>query len=163
VLHAGAWSFDTVFAATRRAAMALDHQGRPTIALEAGGIQLAVLESGAGAKSPARPLAAAEEIVDAPADAGIPEGELRAWPLPNRGASMNVAFAVPQPGPVDLAIYDLAGRRVRALVPERAAGGASAARWDGHDERGGDVQPGVYFLRLQSGAYARQLKVVRVP
>jgi len=62
-------------------------------------------------------------------------------------------------GPAAVEVFDVSGRRVRALALEpRAGAGATgsatdaggamfAARWDGRDAFGRDVAPGVYFLR----------------
>jgi hypothetical protein len=45
-------------------------------------------------------------------------------------------------------IFDLAGRRVRRLGPERMSAGSLALSWDGRDEAGSVVPPGVYAYVL---------------
>ena len=40
------------------------------------------------------------------------------------------------------------------------SGGMLEIAWDGLDERGSPVAPGVYFLRAESGGYRETLKVV---
>jgi hypothetical protein len=82
------------------------------------------------------------------------------WPLalatiaPNplvTGAQLR--FTLPAAGPVDLGVYDVAGRRVRTLM-SRADGavspGVHAVRWDGADDRGVRLASGVYFVRLHA-------------
>ena len=44
-------------------------------------------------------------------------------------------------------IYDLGGRRVRTFATLNGR-----AFWDGRDDRGELVRPGIYFVRVQSGA-----------
>lgn len=45
------------------------------------------------------------------------------------------------------AVFNILGQRVRLLeVPERGEG---TLEWDGRDQRGGVVSPGIYFIRLE--------------
>jgi hypothetical protein len=64
-----------------------------------------------------------------------------------------------------LGIYDLAGRRVRTLLPHLAQDmpGTTFYEWDGRDERGKTVPSGVYFAGLASGEdrVAQRLVFVR--
>lgn len=55
------------------------------------------------------------------------------------------------PRPVRLDIYDLSGRRMRRLERSVASGGYSVT-WDGRDEDGTTVAPGLYVLRLSAEA-----------
>ena len=50
--------------------------------------------------------------------------------------------------PVEITIYDVAGREVRTLVGEKLQAGDGVAVWDGLDGRGEKVASGVYFARL---------------
>ncbi|MEJ2721745.1 MAG: right-handed parallel beta-helix repeat-containing protein, partial [bacterium] len=52
---------------------------------------------------------------------------------------------------VTLAVYDVAGRRVKLLVAEEQGPGRFAVEWDGTTQRGGPAATGVYFYRLQAG------------
>jgi hypothetical protein len=72
-------------------------------------------------------------------------------------------FVLTQDGPCSLAIYDLQGRRVRALVDGVHPAGDHAVLWDGRDERGTAVASGVYFARLASpdGTRTERLALVR--
>lgn len=65
--------------------------------------------------------------------------------------STEIRFAVPAAGAkVTLAVYDVAGRRVRELVRGRVEGGLHTATWDGRDAGGLKVGAGVYFARLEA-------------
>lgn len=50
-----------------------------------------------------------------------------------------------------LTIHDVAGRVVRTLDPGPLPAGTHDVRWDGRDEAGARVAPGVYLARLVSG------------
>ncbi len=52
------------------------------------------------------------------------------------------------------AIYDAGGRRLRRFA---AANGGIC--WDGRDDAGGLVRPGIYFVRVESGGLARTVRV----
>jgi hypothetical protein len=63
---------------------------------------------------------------------------------------------------VTIAIFDVAGRRVRSLVDGAAAGGEATVTWDGHDDAGRAVASGVYFCRLRSADVTRTGKMLLV-
>jgi hypothetical protein len=78
-------------------------------------------------------------------------------PNPARGAAA-IRFARPSEAAATVAIYDVAGRRVRAWSFEGIAGiGESAGElegevlWDGRSDRGSRVANGIYFVRLSAG------------
>ncbi|MDM7917126.1 MAG: FlgD immunoglobulin-like domain containing protein [Candidatus Eisenbacteria bacterium] len=64
---------------------------------------------------------------------------------------LEVLFALDQAGDASLEIYDVAGRRVRALPLRGLAAGAGSALWDGLDAAGRTMPSAVYFVRLQAG------------
>jgi hypothetical protein len=90
-----------------------------------------------------------------------------AAPRPNPAhGELQFALGVPiaQGGAaLELAIYDLAGRRVRVIVQGPARTGRSTVRWDARDARGARLPGGVYLARLTSGAETRTRKVVLLP
>ncbi|MFO7950975.1 MAG: FlgD immunoglobulin-like domain containing protein [Candidatus Fermentibacteraceae bacterium] len=71
---------------------------------------------------------------------------------PNPFGSMAVIeYVVPAGGSsASLAVYDLQGRLVAALVDGPVAAGRHDAVWDGRDASGEQVPCGVYLLRLQA-------------
>jgi hypothetical protein len=72
-----------------------------------------------------------------------------------------VHFVVPgTSADVELAVYDLAGRRVRNLASGRIPGGLHARTWDGRNEDGRPVATGVYFYRLKAAETSLTRKVV---
>ncbi|MFN0150365.1 MAG: hypothetical protein ACKVU1_06595 [bacterium] len=71
-----------------------------------------------------------------------------------------IAFAIPSEMKVDLAVYDLSGRRVATLVSGVRRGGEHEAYWTGTDDRGVEVGSGVYFARLETPLATESRKLV---
>ncbi len=69
------------------------------------------------------------------------------YPNPfNPGTTVRFVLAAEQE--VEVAVFDLHGRRVRTLVQGVLAPGEHSARWDGRDGAGADVPAGMYLCRL---------------
>jgi len=66
-----------------------------------------------------------------------------------------IAYAVPEDGPVDLAIYDVSGRRVAQLVSREQSSGLYVTEWNAES-----FSSGVYFCRLQVGGKAASRKLL---
>jgi choice-of-anchor B domain-containing protein len=63
--------------------------------------------------------------------------------------------------PLDVAIFDPTGARVRSLVVgSRATPGTGAVRWDGRNDAGAAAGPGVYHAMLRVGSHVRSEKIV---
>lgn len=73
----------------------------------------------------------------------------RAFPNPTRGACA-FAFALKEPGNVEVAIHDVAGRLVRTLSPGMLAAGPHAVQWDGRRQSGAAAGPGLYFAEFRT-------------
>jgi hypothetical protein len=71
-----------------------------------------------------------------------------------------IFYRVPAAGPVKLAVYDVRGRLVATLVDGISQPGVFDAWWDGTDTSGLRVGSGVYFYRLESGAFKETRKMV---
>lgn len=82
-------------------------------------------------------------------------------PVPARGGA-SLAFTLPAAGPAILELLDVSGRRVARLAEGAFEAGRHVARWDGRDENGRTVSPGVYFVRLvtASGTAVRRVPVL---
>ncbi len=61
---------------------------------------------------------------------------------------------------VDLKVYDVAGRLVRALVGETRPAGSHQVVWDGRDGRGNPTASGVYFVRMIADSQVFTKKMV---
>ena len=84
-----------------------------------------------------------------------------ARPTPSRG-TVALALDCAAPGGVRLDVVDLAGRGVRVLG-RRSCGAGTTVRWDGRNDRGQPVAPGVYFVRAISatGSVSRRVVLAR--
>jgi flagellar hook assembly protein FlgD len=83
---------------------------------------------------------------------------------PNPAApGTTLRFDLPRRGPVDLAVYDVRGRRVRTLFRGIQDAGPHARSWDGRAEAGTACAAGVYFVRLTTAdaTLARKLVLLR--
>lgn len=97
--------------------------------------------------------------------AGTPRELALHHPEPNPfGATASFAVDVPrQAGPISLVVYDLAGRRVRTLHSGALEPGQHRLVWNGRDDRGDAVRPGIYLARLAGAAGVRTVRVVKTP
>jgi len=78
-------------------------------------------------------------------------------------SDVDVTFTLGRAGPVDLAIYDVLGREVRAVARGlRMEAGAQSLRWDGRDSGGREAGAGLYFVRLKTERATWTRTVARV-
>ena len=78
-------------------------------------------------------------------------------------AETAITFRVNVSGHVDLAVFDLAGQRIRTLFSGRRETGAHVVRWNGRDDGGTEVASGVYLYRLETREFkeARRLTLLK--
>ena len=74
-----------------------------------------------------------------------------------------IRYRVPDGTPALLTIFDPSGRRLRSMLdPAGYGGGWRVIAWDGRDDRGYDLPPGVYFCRLDAGSRHEARRVTRL-
>lgn len=93
----------------------------------------------------------AERIADAPA--------LHASPNPGNPRIV-IRFDLPTAQRVRLAIFDVAGRRVRRLADGDLPAGPQTFTWDGRDDAGREAATGSYLAELRAGAGAARVKLM---
>ncbi len=76
-------------------------------------------------------------------------------------AGTELRFELPDAGPYDITVFDMAGRRVAAFEGIGREG-RNAVRWDGRDEGGRNAAAGVYHYRLRAGGHEAAGKLVLV-
>ncbi len=76
------------------------------------------------------------------------------------GAPWRVDFDLACDAEVDVAVYDAAGRRTRALARGWRRSGAQVVNWNGTDAGDRPVATGIYFLRVQAGGESLSKKLV---
>lgn len=104
-------------------------------------------------------------LVDAPA-ARPPVALRLGAPAPNP-ARGDVSFALDVPAMMagqdhEVAMFDMAGRRVRTLASGLASAGRTQLRWDLRNARGERVRPGTYWARITVAGERRAQTVVVV-
>jgi len=72
------------------------------------------------------------------------------YPNPFRSTT-KIRFALPERGPVTLAVYDVMGRRVATIIESEMAAGVHDIAWNGRAESGQPLASGVYLYRLEAG------------
>jgi hypothetical protein len=71
-----------------------------------------------------------------------------------------IRFGLPEPVHARLLVYDVGGRLVRTLVQKTLPAGMHRVIWDGRDLDGRRVTSGVYFYRLEAGAFVQVKRMV---
>ncbi|MFZ1947510.1 MAG: FlgD immunoglobulin-like domain containing protein [bacterium] len=88
---------------------------------------------------------------------------VRAVSSPNPFAtSATIRFGLFSASQVEVTIYDFAGRSVRVVGRGWREPGDQAVEWDGRDESGSKVAPGIYLVRIAAGESSRTSKLVRL-
>lgn len=93
--------------------------------------------------------------------ASPPQLRLRIFPNPS-AAESNIAFDMPSSGRRRIDVYDVAGRRVRALADGVLVAGSYVENWDGRGDSGAPVHAGLYFVRLQSPGVTTVVRCLRL-
>lgn len=74
--------------------------------------------------------------------------------------TVTIPFELQSDGVVELAIYNVLGRRVSLLLSEPKRAGEYRVRWDSVDESGVVVSSGLYFVQLKAGDFRTVRKMV---
>jgi hypothetical protein len=75
----------------------------------------------------------------------------------------SIEFRAERPGRAVLEVYDVAGRKVATLLDGNVDEGIHVAQWNGRDDLGRQVRPGVYFytLKLDGQRETRRMILLR--
>jgi len=74
-----------------------------------------------------------------------------------------IGFDLAAAGRVELGIYSVDGRLIRALVDEERLAGSHEVTWDGRDAEGKKVAGGVYFYKLAGPGIAESRRMILLP
>ncbi len=74
--------------------------------------------------------------------------------------STTIRYSVPFSSTVRISVYNLLGQRVEELVDKNHKAGEFAVLWDGTNSGSGLVRSGIYFVRLESGAFTLVRKMI---
>ncbi|MFH1278626.1 MAG: M14 family zinc carboxypeptidase [Candidatus Eisenbacteria bacterium] len=74
-----------------------------------------------------------------------------------------IRFDLAKPSVVDLRVYDISGRLIRALVPaEGRDAGSHRVLWDGRNDSGKEVASGIYLYRIETNELREIRKMVLI-
>ena len=73
-----------------------------------------------------------------------------------------IGYQLPSASSVKIVIYNVIGQEVRTLVNSFEPSGYLKTKWDGRDNRGYGVAPGIYFYKLTAGKFVDIKKMVFV-
>lgn len=96
------------------------------------------------------PVGAATPLAVVDEGAGEARPSLSVAPNPALG-SASVRFRLSSEASVELAVFDVLGRKVRTIGRGHFLAGEHAVTWDGRDREGKPAPSGVYFVRLDRG------------
>ena len=91
-----------------------------------------------------------QETIEQPKDFQL----LQNYPNPFN-PSTTIAYQLPEPGHVELVIYNMEGQKVVTLVSERQPAGSYTYEW-----HAGALASGVYFYRITSGKFVGVKKLL---
>jgi hypothetical protein len=74
--------------------------------------------------------------------------------------STAINYSLVQSSRVTLRIYSVLGARVATLINQYQTPGRYSLQWDGSDDRGRRLGPGVYLYRIDAGGFTRSQKLV---
>lgn len=101
------------------------------------------------------------DSADLPSTESAGPAYLTAFPNPFN-PQVEIRFNMPQAGKVALDVYDLRGRKVRALVGSFMDQGEHSVMWDGRDAKGSRVSSGVYFAKMATGSVEHSRRLVLI-
>jgi len=73
-----------------------------------------------------------------------------------------IEYSIPQSGHVELAIYNMAGQKVRTLISENQSAAYRKVVWDGRNDLSETVGAGLYFYKLVSGDFSKIQKMMLI-
>jgi hypothetical protein len=84
---------------------------------------------------------------------------LRNYPNPFKDKT-SISFSLPDDGFASISIYDIYGRIVRHLSGKYYQSGTSALTWNGDDNQGRPVSPGIYICTLSDGNQSTSIRLI---
>jgi len=96
-----------------------------------------------------------------PTEVQVPEGESlsAAWPNPF-SPKTTITYSMRKGGRVEILVIDVLGRRIRTLASEFVQAGEHDVVWNGRDDSGERVAPGVYLYRFSTDDAVETRKLV---
>ena len=94
-------------------------------------------------------------------DQGRPTSYVLHQNFPNPfNPSTTILYDLPRAEKVEVAVFDLLGKKIFTLKNQHQQAGQHRVRWDGRDEKGLPVPSGVYVYRLRAGGQVQTRKMI---
>jgi hypothetical protein len=91
----------------------------------------------------------------------VPHGDYLFQNVPNPfRATTRIEYVLSGESGVKVSVFNVRGQRIRTLVAATQGPGRHAALWDGLDDGGRAVSPGIYFYRLDTEKHGTIRKMV---
>lgn len=100
------------------------------------------------------------EIISDVNDGAVSDKQLSGFPNPF-SSSTTLRYTIETPGAVRVTVYSMTGAEVATLANSYAAPGEYAVEWNGTDNAGNTLAPGVYIVRCQTGETTVSRTLVR--
>jgi len=85
---------------------------------------------------------------------------LSIYPLPVNDYA-NISFSLNAASDVEMAIYNIMGKKVSSLEYNRYPAGDHTITWNGTSDSGSIIEPGMYILRMRAGNDVSSLKILK--
>ncbi len=87
--------------------------------------------------------------------------DLNNYPNPFSRSTV-IGYQLPVSCKIVLNIYNFSGQEIRTLVNKDQAEGKHSVVWDGKNNSGNAVEPGVYFYKLKSKTIIKSGKMIKL-
>ena len=78
------------------------------------------------------------------------------------GHATQISYTLPKSAHVLLIIYDIHGRKIKTLIDTFEPAGEKSISWDGTDNQGRIMQPGIYFYQLNTVGFSETKEMVLI-
>jgi len=73
-----------------------------------------------------------------------------------------IGYDLPEQSQVELAVYNILGRKIKTVVNSKKDSGRYQTTWDGRDDFGNSVASGVYVYQIKAGDFKQSFKMLLV-
>lgn len=74
---------------------------------------------------------------------------------------LHICISMAEAGDLLLQVYSLSGRLLHTWIENTTLPGKHTIRWDGLDQTGNILQPGIYIIQLSGNGFSERIKVIR--
>ncbi|MEO0330378.1 MAG: T9SS type A sorting domain-containing protein, partial [Bacteroidota bacterium] len=101
-----------------------------------------------------------ESLLEEWEDESVKTISLQSFPNPFTHQT-ELHYTLTDDSPVVVKVYDMMGQEVQTLVEEEQLKGAHHLQWDGHNQQGKTMPPGIYIMQLNTGGETSSVRVMK--